>query len=179
MSIFQQVSYQLFSKTDPRIFLKLCMKLESLKGKKLTEMNFSEKLSIQGKIPKIPPKQGSFWLSKKYQSIDISLFTLKMVHNNVLFDSVKTACQEKIWFFSYDLKHTQPIRLKPSLMINIYGSKQSQIFGLEIAISGREDLRLPLLSTCGQLSLLSNLIAGFFDHQYLCNESIDTLDFMH
>ena len=31
----------------------------------------------------------------------------------------------------------------------------------------------------GQLCLSSNHIAGFSDHQYLCKESIDTLDFLH
>ena len=41
-------------------------------------------------------------------------------------------------------------------------------------INGRKDLRLPLLIGC----LSSNQIAGFFDYQYLCKESVDTSDFL-
>ena len=38
---------------------------------------------------------------------------------------------------------------------------------------------MDLLVGFGQLCLSSNHIAGFSDHQYLCKESIDTLDFLH
>ena len=48
---------------------------------------------------------------------------------------------------------------------------------MEITIKGRKDLRLPVLVGCCQLCLLSSQIAGFFDHQYLWKESMNTKDF--
>lgn len=45
---------------------------------------------------------------------------------------------------------------------------------MKMIINGRKDLRLPLLvGWC----LSSSQIAGFFDYQYLCKESVDTSDF--
>ena len=41
----------------------------------------------------------------------------------------------------------------------------------------REHLRLPFLPGCGQLCLLTNQTAGFFNHQYLRKESIVILVF--
>ena len=121
MSVFQKVSYQFFSKTVHRICLNIYMKLEGRKSKKLTQLNFSEKFLFWGNSPKIPPKQGFFaFAKKKKKSINMSFFTLKMVHNSVLYDSAKTACLGKIWFFSYGLKRSQPIRLQHSLIISIY-----------------------------------------------------------
>ena len=49
----------------------------------------------------------------------------------------------------------------------------------DITINGRKDLRLILLVGYGQLWLLSNQIAGFFDRQYLRKISINALDFFH
>ena len=49
---------------------------------------------------------------------------------------------------------------------------------MEITIKGRKDLRLPVLVGCCQLCLLSSQIAGFFDHQYLWKESMNTKDFL-
>ena len=34
------------------------------------------------------------------------------------------------------------------------------------------------MAGCSQLCLSSNQIAGFFDHQYLCKESIGIIDFL-
>ena len=56
MSVGLKVSYQFFSVSAHRIFLKFYMKLEGLKGQKLMEPNFSEKFSFWGKSPKIPIK---------------------------------------------------------------------------------------------------------------------------
>ena len=49
-------------------------------------------------------------------------------------------------------------------------------FYMEIVTKGRHHLRLPLLVGCGQLCLWSSQIPGFFDHQYLWKESIETFN---
>ena len=49
----------------------------------------------------------------------MSFFTIKIVQYSFLYDSTKTACLGKIWFSSYDLKSSQPIRLQ-YLTINIW-----------------------------------------------------------
>ena len=51
------------------------------------------------------------------------------------------------------------------------------MFCMKVIIKERWHLRLPLLVGCGQFFLSSNQIAGFFDHQYLWNESCDILVF--
>ena len=38
---------------------------------------------------------------------------------------------------------------------------------------------LPLVVACGQMCLLSSENAGFFRHQNLWKQSVDTLDFKH
>ena len=43
-----------------------------------------------------------------------------------------------------------------------------------IITKGKYYLRLPLLVWYSQLCFSSNQIAGLFDHQYICKESIDT-----
>ena len=50
---------------------------------------------------------------------------------------------------------------------------------MEIIINRKWYLRLPLMVGCGQVCLLSNQIARFFDQQYLCKESIHILDFLN
>ena len=54
------------------------------------------------------------------------LCTLKMVYNNIRYDSAKTARMEKICFFSYGLKCTQLIRLQCSLITSM--SERNQFF---------------------------------------------------
>ena len=61
--------------------------------------------------------------------------------------------------------------------ISLKGINQYLRFFKEIL--RRKDLGLELLVGCGQLCLSSNQIAGFCDHQYLLEEPIDTLDFLH
>lgn len=53
------------------------------------------------------------------------------------------------------------------------------IFCMEMTISRRKDLILPLLVVCNQMYLLFNQIAGFFDHHYLWMGSINTLEYLH
>ena len=60
---------------------------------------------------------------------------------------------------------------------SLWKEQITQIFHMEIIIKRMQDLSLLLLVECGQLCLLSNQIAGFFDHQYLRKESIDILVF--
>ena len=48
---------------------------------------------------------------------------------------------------------------------------------MEINIK-RKGLRLPILNRCGQVCFSCNQIAGFFDHECVCKESINTLDFL-
>ena len=69
-----------------------------------------------------------------------------MVHDSVLYDLAKTAYLGKIWFFSYGLKYSQPIRLQHSLIVNIFARSQSipQILCMKITINIRKDQRLPL-----------------------------------
>ena len=50
-------------------------------------------------------------------------------------------------------------------------------FCREIVSNGRQHPGQALLGGCGQLCLLSSQIVGFFDHQYLWNESSDILVF--
>ena len=45
---------------------------------------------------------------------------------------------------------------------------------MDIFIKGRQHLKLPLWNGCVKLSLSSNQIAGFFDHDFY-KESTDTL----
>ena len=54
-----------------------------------------------------------------------------------------------------------------------------RFFCMKIAIKCRWHLELPLLVGYDQLCLLSNQIAGVFDHQYLWKESIAILVFLH
>ena len=76
---------------------------------------------------------------------------------------MKTACLGKIWFFSYGLKCSQPIRLQYSLIINISGRSQliSQIFYVEIIIKERSHLILLLLLGCCKFCSLPKRVAGF------------------
>ena len=70
-----------------------------------------------------------------------------------------------------------PIRLKNSLMSSLKLERTNWyflIFCMEIIITWRWDLRLPLLVGCDQVRLWANQISGFFDYQYRWNESIDT-----
>ena len=53
---------------------------------KLTKSNFSGKFSVLGKSPEIPPKFNSFMRL---------FFNPKMLHNNVLYNSIKAACSSK------------------------------------------------------------------------------------
>ena len=53
----------------------------------------------------------------------------------------------------------------------------SSIFHIEIIIRESLNLRLPLLIECGEVCLLSNHIAGFFDQQNLWNKIIGILVF--
>ena len=101
---------------------------------------------------------------KKFNPL-MSFLTLRMMHNIILYDSAKTLCVGKIWFFSCGLKCSQPIRLQYSLITNVSGGNQSisRIFCMEIIIKEKQHLRLTLLVECGQLCLSSNQIAGFFD----------------
>ena len=103
-----------------------------------------------------------------------------MVHNSV-YDSVKTTCQGKIWFFSYCLKFSRSVRLQHSLIINTTESNQSipYIFCLTFPLSGRKDLRLQLLVGCGEFCISFSQIAGFLDHQYVYKESVNTIYFLH
>ena len=50
---------------------------------------------------------------------------------------------------------------------------------MDLFIKGRQHLRLLLLVGCGPLCLFPNQIVAFFDHQYLCKELNDILDFLH
>ena len=89
-------------------------------------------------------------------------FTLKIVHNGALYDSMKTACLGKIWFFSYVPKCSQPIKLHHQYLRK--QSVENLVFWVEITVNEMKDLKLPLLVGCGQLCLSSNQIAGFFHH---------------
>ena len=112
----------------------------------------------------------------------ICLFYPKMVHNSiatVLHGSLKTTCLGNIWFFSCDLKCSQRIRLHYSLFISGRNQPISQNFCMEVIIEEKQHLKLTLLVRCGQLCFSSNQIAGFFDHQYLQEELVDFLEFLH
>ena len=106
-------------------------------------------------------------------------FTLKMVHNSIVILH-KPHVWKKILFFSYGLKHCQPV-FQYYLIINISGRNQaiSQIFCTERIIREKYHLRLPFLVGFCQLYFLSNQISLFFDHQYLFKESINILVFLH
>ena len=69
-------------------------------------------------------------LKQGFLAIYVSFFTLKMIHSSVIYGSAKTACQEKIWFFSCDLKCSQLITLQYSLTVSISAKNQliPQIF---------------------------------------------------
>ena len=73
-----------------------------------------------------------------------------------------------------------PIRLQDYLIINISEKNQpiSQISCMQIIIKEMQHLKLLVLFECGQLCLLLNQIAGFFDHQYLRKESSNILIFI-
>ena len=91
-----------FSKMAHRILRKLYMKLEGLNGQKLMEPNFSEKFSFWGKRPKFPQNYSFLAFSKNW--VNWCLFLPKKWCITVHFDSVKVACLEKVYFFSYGLK---------------------------------------------------------------------------
>ena len=61
-----------------------------------------------------------------------------------------------------------PIRLQYSFIKNISKNIDSYlIFScMELVIKGWSQVRLPLLVGCGQLSISSNQVVGFFDHQF-------------
>ena len=50
---------------------------------------------------------------------------------------------------------------------------------MKIIINRRNDMRLPYLTGCGQLWLLSSEIAGLFHYLYLWKESVHALDLLH
>ena len=62
---------------------------------------------------------------------------------------------------------SQPSRLQDYVIINISGRNQSisQNFCIVIIIKESQHLGLQILVWCGQLCLLFNQTAGFFDHQ--------------
>ena len=103
------------------IFLKFYVKLEGLNCQKLTKPNFSVKFSFREKNSS---KIGFFGFCQKFNPL-MRLFDYpKIVHGCVLYYSAKNSCLEKMWFFTYGLKCSQPIRLQYSLMINISGRNQ-------------------------------------------------------
>ena len=83
-------------------------------------------------------------------------------------------------FLQLGLICSPTIRLQYSLIINFSGMNQSvsQIFCIAVILEERYYLRLPLSIGCGQLCLLSNQTAKFFDHQYLGKESSDASIFV-
>ena len=95
------------------------------------------------------------------------------MHNSVLYNSSKTTCLGKIWFFRFNLKRFQPVRLQDSLISIISERNQliSKIFCMEIFIKGRQHVRLPSLVGSMQVCLWSSWILRFFYHQYLWKES--------
>ena len=97
------------------------MKLEGINGKRLTELSFSEKLSFYGKNPQ---KYGFLAFVKNLVCCCVFV-NIKMVRNSVLYEFVKTICLEKIWFFSFGLKSSQPIKLLNSLIMNTSERNQS------------------------------------------------------
>ena len=73
-----------------------------------------------------------------------------------------------------------PIKLQDFSVTKITQLNESILnFLHERTIKGRKDLRVPFLVWCCWLCFLSSQIAGFFDHQYFCKESIDTVVFLH
>ena len=50
---------------------------------------------------------------------------------------------------------------------------------MEIGTKKTWHMRLPLLLGFSQLCNLLSQITGFFDHQYICRESIDILNYLH
>ena len=83
--------------------MKFNMKLWCYKGKKVTELGFSDKISFFPKYPKIRV----FWSlqkkkkKKKNRLTDVIFFWLHMMNHNCLYGSVKIACLGKIWVSSY------------------------------------------------------------------------------
>ena len=93
-SVGQLISVLVFLKTAHRIFLKLCMKLEDLKGKKTVKAKLFRQILILAKKLKNSPKVGFIGFFQKFNPL-MSFFYPKNVHNNVLYDSTKATCLGK------------------------------------------------------------------------------------
>ena len=81
---------RVFSKTAHIIFLELLMRLGCLISKKLTEMDFWEKISLWGKCPEAPPKIGFFGFCQRivhwcrffgFKSCTIMTFIILLKHH--------------------------------------------------------------------------------------------------
>ena len=115
-------SVNTFFKNNSKNFSEILLKVRGLKCKKLTKPNFLKNYHLRQ--TNISPKSDFFLLLPRFYSIDLSFFTLKIVHDSGLFDLAKAACLEKLWFLSCGSKCSQPIRLHCSLIINISGRNQ-------------------------------------------------------
>ena len=108
--------------------------------------------------------------------------TLKMLHNNVLYDSVKVACSSKPGS-SVVVENSWTNQIS-GFFDHQYFWKQS-IDRLDFLPGGNHQGKVaPGTTSFGwvwpiKLSLSFNQIAGFLYHQYLWKESIDVFDILH
>ena len=144
----QQVSLSVcqltrFLKNASQDFSQILHGVEGSQGSQTEEAEFFRKILAVGKKPKTAPR--FFWLLPRI-SYAVLFYTLKMVHNNVLYVFAKVAYLRKIQL-SYGPKCSQPIRLQDSLIVRCSEKFQSrsQIFYIEIVIKGKQYLRLPLI----------------------------------
>ena len=77
--VSMSVGKRVFSKTTHRFFLKLLMKLGSLKGKKLAELDFGGGNLILGIMPKNTLKIGLFGFCKKIVHWSVDFLNLNHV----------------------------------------------------------------------------------------------------
>ena len=99
MSLYQFVSRLVIRSSQKRLigfFSKFYMKLEDLKGQKLTELNVPKTSRFRRKAKKFLQSRGFWALARKVidWSINIRFFNLKMVRNTLLNGSAKTPCLE-------------------------------------------------------------------------------------
>ena len=108
----------LWTPPSDRKGLRNCMSIDQYVSMSLCQKKILEKM------PKNSSKLGFFGFCQKIKPLVCHFFTRKMVHNDVLYDSAKTASWEKSWFFMTEYAPSQSDSSIPVSSVSLEGINQ-------------------------------------------------------
>ena len=108
----------LWTPPSDRKGLRNCMSIDQYVSMSLCPKKILEKM------PKNSSKLGFFGFCQKIKPLVCHFFTRKMVHNDVLYDSAKTASWGKSWFFMTEYAPSQSDSSIPVSSVSLEGINQ-------------------------------------------------------